>query len=118
MAQLPCTVHGAKFLGPSSHAYPALVSNDGRESKKHRLCRSCLSDLLGAAGKFLHGATETVPRESLDVLTACGWCGDQVDGDGRMVYLTAYPAGGDRQDWVGAACSKHVGQARSELILS
>lgn len=118
MAFKPCTCHGTLFRGPSSHFYPSIVVGDVGQSDKVRLCPTGLSDVLGRISRYFEPQNGHADG-GVAVFAACGYCGlARPDGTGGAVFVTVYPRGGDRQDFVGAVCDEHLAQAAQDLFLA
>ena len=117
MSWTRCDCHGQTYTGRASSLYPSIMVENKKFGRRRKLCSSGLSDVLGAAGRFLTSAG-SYDGNGLDVFQTCGWCGEpRGEHGGAAVFLTVYKFGKEREDFAGCACDKHIDQAADDLLV-
>jgi len=108
MAQFPCDIDGLPYRGPQRTAYPAVVFGGDATRMKRRLCPKCFAALH-------EWCTERLQAPGISQLVVgCAVC-DSEAAEGA-VFVTAYDAGSDREDFYGRVCRGHCADV-TELFL-
>ncbi len=97
MAQFPCEMHGARYVGPQQTIYPALVKGTVRLGHKVRVCPSCMGNALEWLQEHCTPATSELGT------FGCWSCG-KADAD-WAIFVTVYAYGEERADWFGRSCA-------------
>lgn len=93
-------------------AYPALVDEQGRHAQRLKKCRKCYEDWHG---KIRASLASSMDRNELwrERPFQCDWEGNCENGaDSAILFVTTYPDGKDRMDFVARLCPKHLAPAR------
>lgn len=116
MAMFPCSADGARYRGPSSAMYPAVVI--GRESTRAhlRLCTPHFQQLEQYCREHLEQVIYDQPESMQTQLLVCGLCGGQPDAT-YMVFVTAYPQGQEERQYFGRLCSRCAPRFHREMLL-
>lgn len=103
MALFPCEIHMARYKGPSSSAYPALLTGGVSQRRKVRACEPCLSGRLGESPVTL---TLIDPEHPEQLLGANGHgCVDHTDVQATAAFfLTAYRRGQEEESYYAPVC--------------
>ena len=117
MALYPCSAGGERYRGPSSAMYPALVR--GRDSTREhlRLCQGHLDDLLSYCRQHLEEVVYDSPSNSQATMRVCSEFGGE-PGDGRLVFVTAYPHHQDETQFYGQVCASCDAKVCARFLLS
>lgn len=102
MALYPCDFHGARYKGPSSAAYPAILAG-GESTRKHvRACGPCLTDRIENSVVPIRKLLFDTPADmGLAASRSCPHC--KKDG-GMAFFLTAYVKGQEEQQYYATVC--------------
>jgi hypothetical protein len=96
MGLFPCDHHGQRYRGSQQTIYPAIVDKQLAERKKQRLCPECFAEAHAWCAKHLVDVEADV--EESDLCHLCDAAGE------LLVFVTAYAANADRQDFYGRLC--------------
>lgn len=116
MSKAPCDACGQPFFGRSAFGYPAVLTTDGRRSRRVRFCGPCMSAYL----QVLSGKLTQVRNGEYSLALgqdSCCVCGKSTDGEETAaVFITVYPKRDQRADFaslIHAACAR---QAEAEVL--
>jgi hypothetical protein len=112
MAQGPCELHHARFIGPARYYYPTMVIGNEEHRQRLRLCATCAEETRSFCEEALGpGQLELNEETSLE----CAWCKTAEPGDRPWaVFVTAYWTSDSRSDYfarVHQACAAHMAAA-------
>jgi len=116
MALYPCSADGQRYRGPSSAMYPALVKGNNSVREHLRLCEGHLNDLLGYCRQHLEEIVYDAPANTQSAMRTCCQCGGE-PGDGRLVFVTAYPHHQDEAQFYGQVCANCDAKVLARFLL-
>jgi len=93
-------------------SYPAIVTAGERVSQRLKLCRTCYQAWHDKVRASLASALD---RNELwrERPYQCDWQGSCENGaDEAIIYVTTYPDGKERMDFVARLCPDHLADAR------
>jgi len=108
MGMRPCMRCRRRFVGKASHIYPAIMTQPEPWRQKAALCPTCFYEIIEWAKCHLANVNYDAEPENADVEDEfCPVCGS---GQQKMtaIFITAYPAGGERLDFFGECCDDHA----------
>lgn len=117
MAMFPCSADGARYRGPQSTMYPAIVQGGQSIRERLRLCVPHFEQLLKYIGENLQEVVYDVAPSNEPSPSTCSFCGGDLD-ERKMVFVTAYPQGQAEVQFYGSVCTRCVPVVSRSLLLT